>query len=100
MTIVGSEKMIVYDDIARNKITIYDKGIDRVAILGERMDFDNPNTFSFKHRDGDLTIPKIDWVEPLKNEIAHYLDCIQNGAPCIAGPNHAESVVQILEDAK
>lgn len=100
MTIVGSEKMIVYDDIARDKITIYDKGIDRMAILGERMDFDNPNTFSFNHRDGDLTIPKIEWIEPLKNEIAHYLDCIQNGVPCITSPHHAESVVGILENAK
>jgi len=31
MTIVGSEKMVVYDDIAENKIAIYDKGIDRMA---------------------------------------------------------------------
>ena len=42
MIIVGSRKMVVYDDIAENKIAIYDKGIDRRAILGENMDFDNP----------------------------------------------------------
>ena len=46
MTIVGSEKMVVYDDVAENKIIIYDKGIDCMAILGEDMDFDNPNTFT------------------------------------------------------
>src|SRR5262249_16225222 len=40
MIIVGSRKMVVYDDIAENKIAIYDKGIDRRAILGENMDFD------------------------------------------------------------
>jgi hypothetical protein len=34
MIIVGSRKMVVYDDIAENKIAIYDKGIDRRAILG------------------------------------------------------------------
>ena len=42
MIIVGSRKMVVYDDIAENKIPIYDKGIDRRAILGENMDFDSP----------------------------------------------------------
>src|SRR5213596_1802536 len=42
MIIVGSRKMVIYDDIAENKVVIYDKGIDRRAILGENMDFDNP----------------------------------------------------------
>ncbi|MDP6089485.1 MAG: Gfo/Idh/MocA family oxidoreductase, partial [Candidatus Marinimicrobia bacterium] len=29
MTVVGSEKMVVYDDLAEIKVTVYDKGIDR-----------------------------------------------------------------------
>ena len=96
MTIVGSEKMIVYDDIAENKIIVYDKGIDRMAVLGEHMDFDNPNTFKFSHRSGDIVMPKIKWVEPLKREIAHFIDCIQNGTNCITDPAHALKVVHIL----
>jgi len=99
MTIVGSEKMVVYDDIAENKIIIYDKGIDRIAALGENMDFDNPGTFTFNNRSGDVVVPKINWVEPLKTEIDHFVDCIQNGADCITGPSHAEKVVHILERA-
>ena len=79
MTIVGSEKMVVYDDIAENKIIIYDKGIDLMAVLGQNMDFDNPNTFNFNHRSGDVVRPKINWVEPLKIEIEHFVDCIKNG---------------------
>ena len=46
MIVVGSKKMVVYDDIAENKIAIYDKGIDRKAILGENMDFDHPRPLS------------------------------------------------------
>ena len=42
MIVVGSRKMVVYDDIADDKIAIYDKGIDRKAMLGENMDFDQP----------------------------------------------------------
>ena len=99
MTIVGSEKMVVYDDIAKDKIIIYDKGIDRIAALGENMDFDNPGTFTFNNRSGDVVVPKINWVEPLKTEIDHFVDCIQNGADCITGPSHAEKVVHILERA-
>ena len=100
MTIVGSKKMVVYDDIAENKIMIYDKGIDRMAVLGEHMDFDNPNTFTFNQRSGDVIMPKINWVEPLKTEIAHFVDCIQKGTDCITDPTHAGKVVHILEMAK
>ncbi len=96
MTIVGSKKMVVYDDIADNKITIYDKGIDRMAVLGENMDFDNHDVFTFNHRFGDILIPRIEFEEPLKAEIRHFLDCIQNGQKCITGPEHALEVVQIL----
>ena len=96
MTVVGSEKMVVYDDIAENKIAIYDKGIDRMAVLGEHMDFDRPNDFQFNHRSGDVVLPKISWQEPLKVEIEHFIDCIKNGSECITGVEHAKIVVQIL----
>lgn len=97
MTVVGSEKMVVYDDIAENKITIYDKGIDRMAILGEHMDFDNQGTFYFNHRSGDVVMPKIKWLEPLKTEIEHFMDCVLNNKPCLTDANHAKKVVKILE---
>ena len=100
MTIVGSKKMIVYDDISENKVMIYDKGIDRMAVLGEQMDFDDPATYSFNHRSGEVHIPVIKWVEPLKVEIDHFLKCIQSNISCMTGPNHAEKVVKILEMAK
>ena len=100
MTVVGSKKMVVYDDIAENKIAIFDKGIDRMAVLGENMDFDKPNDFQFNHRTGDVVLPKIAWQEPLKVEIAHFIDCIQNGTECITGVEHAKKVVQILSDSK
>ena len=96
MTVVGSKKMVVYDDIAENKIIIYDKGIDRMAILGEDMDFDNPTTFSFNHRSGDVVMPKINWCEPLQKEIAHFIESILKGTPCLTDAKHAEKVVKIL----
>ena len=67
MTIVGTKKMIAYDDISENKITIYDKGIDRMAILGENMDFDNSSSFSFNYRSGDIIMPKLVWTRTTKS---------------------------------
>lgn len=96
MTVVGSKKMVVYDDIAENKIAIFDKGIDRMAVLGENMDYDHPEFFKLNHRSGDVLLPKINSEEPLKVEISHFLDCIQNGAKCLTGPEHARNVVEIL----
>jgi predicted dehydrogenase len=96
MTVVGSKKMVIYDDIAENKIAIFDKGIDRMAILGKNMDFDQPHFPVFNHREGDVLLPKVDFQEPLKVEIDHFIDCIQNGTECITGIEHAKRVVGIL----
>jgi len=94
--VVGTKKMVVYDDTNENKIAIYDKGIDRMAVLGENMDYDNQHFQTFNHRSGDVLLPKIDFQEPLKVEIAHFIDCIQNGTKCITGVEHAMKVVEIL----
>jgi len=96
MTIVGSKKMVIYDDTAENKIAIYDKGIDRMAVLGENMDYDNQHFQTFSPRSGDVLLPKIDFKEPLKVEIEHFIDCIENGTKCLTGVDHAKKVIEIL----
>ncbi len=99
MIIVGSRKMVVYDDISENKIVIYDKGIDRRAILGENMDFDHPQLSAFNYRSGDILIPQIKFAEPLRVEAEHFADCIRNSHKPLTGLDHARSVVSILEHA-
>jgi predicted dehydrogenase len=96
MTVVGSKRMVLYDDTAENKIAIYDKGIDRKTVLGEHMDYDNTHLQTFEHRSGDVLLPKIDFKEPLRVEIDHFIDCIQNGTKCLTGVDHAKKVVEIL----
>ena len=71
-----------------------------MAVLGENMDFDNLSGFGLNYRSGEASIPKIDWQEPLKMEINHFLDCIKNGTECITGPEHARKVVSILASNK
>ena len=100
MIIVGSRKMVVYDDIAESKIAIYDKGIDRRAILGENMDFDNPQISGFNYRSGDILIPEVKFAEPLRVEAEHFADCIRNSREPLTGLSHARTVVSILERAR
>ncbi len=95
-TVVGSRRMVVYDDVADDKIAIYDKGIDEVAELGKNMDYDNLPVFKLNYRSGDLVYPKIKFDEPLKVEVDHFLDCIEKKTPCLTGPDHAINVVKIL----
>lgn len=97
MTIVGSKKMVVYDDIAEQKVKIYDKGIDRIANLGDNMDYDEINNYNYNYRYGEVKIPKINWKEPLKMEIRHFIDCIENKIQCLTDASHAKKVVKILE---
>jgi predicted dehydrogenase len=99
MIIVGSRKMVVYDDVADDKIAVYDKGIDRKAILGQNMDFDNPRAMQFSYRSGDILLPQVKFVEPLKVEAEHFLDCIRHARTPLTGLKHARAVVSILERA-
>jgi len=100
MIVVGSRKMVVYDDVADEKIAIFDKGIDRMAILGEHMDYDQRAATMFNHRSGDIRLPKIKYEEPLKTEISHYVDCILNGVHCLTGVDHAKKVIRILSQCQ
>jgi len=100
MIIVGSRKMVVYDDIAENKLLIYDKGIDRRAVLGENMDFDNPGGPQFDYRTGDILMPEVKFAEPVRVEAEHFVDCIRNSQEPLTGISHARNVVSILERAR
>jgi predicted dehydrogenase len=99
MIVVGSRKMVVYDDIADDKIAIYDKGIDRKAVLGQNMDFDVPRPVQFNYRSGDILLPQVKFTEPLRAEAEHFLECISQNREPITGIAHARTVVSILERA-
>ena len=94
ITIVGSRKMLVYDDIADDKITIFDKGVD-VPPYSDTME-----QFKLSYRYGDSTVVPIEWVEPLRMECEHFVTCIRSGqTPCSDG-RVGLKVVRILEAAQ
>lgn len=99
VVVVGSRKMVVYDDTSDDKVAVYDKGIDQKAVLGEAMDYDRPQ-IQFSYRAGNILLPSIRQEEPLRAEVCHFLDCIRSGQTPITGVSHARNVVAILEQAK
>ncbi len=96
ITVVGSRKMVVFDDVAKNKVTIFEKAGDPIAVLGKNMDYDNQPFKPFSEHCGGLLTPQIEFPEPLKVEIDHFLDCMEKRVECLTGIAHARKVVEIL----
>ena len=94
ITIVGSHKMAVYDDVSESeKIHIYDKGL---ALASGNNGFSNwpPN-----YRYGDVVIPFIANAEPLKQECSHFVQCITEGKRPKSDGRVGLKVTSILEAA-
>ncbi len=94
MTIVGTRRMIVYDDLQPlEKLRIYDVRVDRPP------HYDTFAEFHYSYHYGDSYIPHIQQEEPLKVECQHFIDCIDKKVECLtSGPSGLE-LVQILEAA-
>ena len=94
ITIAGSKKMLVYDDISVNeKIKIYDKGVEAPPY------YDTYADFHFAYRYGDIFTPRIQEYEPLRRECEHFLDCIAEGKTPLSDGYSGLRVVSILEAA-
>ncbi len=92
MTIVGSKRMIVYDDIAPlEKIKVYDVRVERPP------HYNTFAEFQYAYHYGDTYSPYIKHDEPLRAECQHFADCIIGGlVPLTSGATGLE-VVRILE---
>ena len=71
LTVVGAKKMVVFDDMEpREKLRIYDKGVDRPPEYGSFGE-------SLAIREGDIFIPRIPTLEPLAAELTHFVRAAQ-----------------------
>lgn len=99
MTVVGSRKMVVYDDTSEAKLAIHDRGIDRADLSPHMGDFRSFGEFHLLQRAGDVYLPKLPAIEPLAAEIAHLVDCLDGTAVPRSDARHGERVVAVLEAA-
>jgi predicted dehydrogenase len=94
MTIVGTRRMIVYDDLqTHEKIRIYDTRVERPPHNDTFADF------HYSYHYGDSYIPHIQQEEPLKVECSHFLDCIEKGITPLTNGLKGLELVRILEAA-
>ncbi len=93
-TVVGTKKMVVFDDVeATEKIRVYDKGVDWSKNYGSYDAF-------LTVRQGDIYIPKVDMVEPLKVECKHFIDCIKGGKKPLTDGENGLKVLKVLAAAQ
>lgn len=94
MTVVGSRRMIVYDDLEpMQKITIYDVRVERPP------HYDTFAEFHYAYHYGDMYSPYIKQDEPLKTMCQHFVDCITTGATPLTDGRQGCELVRILEGA-
>ena len=91
ITVVGSKKMILYDDLENfEKIKIMDRGAELKLKSAEvRVDY----------RLGDIVSPHLDMKEPLRRECEHFIDCILEGRTPLTDGDCGGRVVKVLEAA-
>jgi predicted dehydrogenase len=88
--IVGSRKMVVYDDTSNEPVRVFDSGIVP----------DDPETFGeyrLTYRTGDIVSPHLEASEPLGLEMQDFWQAIRHGAVPVSSPALGLEVVRMIE---
>jgi len=92
-TIVGSRKMVVYDDTSGEPVRVFDSGV----VLKD------PETFGeyrLTYRTGDIVSPRIDAAEPLSAELRDFCHAVMDGTTPRSSAALGLQVVQMIEAAE
>ena len=88
--VVGSEKMVVYDDTSNEPVRVFDSGV---------MPRD-PKTFGeyrLTYRSGDVVSPRVDASEPLALELLDFCAAVRLGSEPRSAPSLGADVVRMVE---
>ena len=91
-TVVGSAKMVVYDDCSNEPVRIYDSGVMPR----------NPESFGeyLKYRTGDIVSPHVDLSEPLAIQMADFCRAVRSASTPRASAQLGLQVVHLIEAAE
>ena len=92
-TVVGSHKMVVYDDTSVESVRVFDSGVD----------LRDPETFGeyrLSYRTGDIVSPRIPIAEPLALELEDFCTAVRTGASLRSSPWLGVEVVRVVEAAE
>ena len=88
--VVGSHKMVVYDDTSTEPVRIFDSGVQ----------LPDPSTFGeykLTYRTGDIVSPRVDVKEPLSLELADFCHALRTGDEPRSSARVGLDVVQMIE---
>ncbi len=92
-TIVGSEKMLIYEDTSTEPVRVFDSGVTMRT----------PRTFGeyqLAYRTGDVVAPRIEPREPLLVELADFCSAISTGITPRSSAQLGLEVVRTIEAAE
>jgi predicted dehydrogenase len=92
LTVVGDAGMALFDDIdVAAPLTFYDKTVQR------DLSYESFGEFRLRTHEGDVMIPKLHLVEPLREQTAHFLDCVETRTPPLSDARSGVEVVRVIE---
>lgn len=95
ITIVGSRKMVVYDDLeVHEKLKVYDKSVSTIR------ETDTFGDFQFAYHYGSVVSPYIEFEEPLRAECLHLVECVQERRQPLTDGTNGVEVVRVIEAAQ
>ena len=95
ITVVGRKKMMTWDDLSLSgPVEIYSKHVEPDPFYS---DF---GQFNLLVKEGEVRIPYVKNIEPLKLQADHFVECILNRKKPLADAENALQVVQTLEEVQ
>ena len=96
MTVVGSRRMAVFDDVSNQaKVRMYDSSVSTSPAPPESF-----ADWQVDIRHGDVSIPRLRWVEPLRAELDHFLACVRDGVECRVPGSKGRAVTEAIVAAQ
>lgn len=89
-TVVGSQKMVVYDDTSTEPVRIFDSGAD----LPDSTGF---GQFRMAYRTGDIISPRVSAEEPLALEVTDFCRAIATGTTPRSSVDVGVSVIRTID---
>ncbi len=89
----GTKKLIVLDELAVDKIKVYDKGFDLVDVNGEYGEYEA------KMRNGGMYSPITGTYDALRRSLETFAEAARTGKKTVTGADQAIRVIRILEEA-
>jgi predicted dehydrogenase len=88
--VVGSKKMVVYDDTSNEPVRVFDSGV----MLPDPQNF---GEYRLTYRSGDIVSPRVDVTEPLAVELADFCSAVRSGESPRSSMELGRDVVRIAE---